>query len=119
MSLGNKIKTARYMKNYTQEYMADLLKVSQKTYSNFENDKTEPTLSQLEKISEELEISILELLQDAVYITNNGGENSSNQQGLVFYNCPENLIKQYENRIQDLQEEVEYLKSVINKFLEK
>ena len=40
MSLGEKLKQARLTKNFSQEYMAEVLQISQKTYSNFENNKT-------------------------------------------------------------------------------
>ena len=59
MSLGEKLKQARLNKNFSQEYMAEMLNVSQKTYSNFENDKTVPSFSQIEEISKLLEVSIL------------------------------------------------------------
>ena len=39
MSLGEKLKQARLTKNFSQEYMAEVLQISQKTYSNFENNK--------------------------------------------------------------------------------
>jgi DNA-binding XRE family transcriptional regulator len=42
MTLGEKLKKARINKNFTQEYLAEVLNVSQKTYSNFENDKSKP-----------------------------------------------------------------------------
>lgn len=115
MSLGKKLKTARYIKNYTQEFMAQTLNISQKTYSNFESDKSIPSLKQLELISETLDTNLLEFLQlDSVSITNHGG---TNQHAVVFNNYPENLIKQYECRIEDLQKEIEHLKNVIEKIL--
>ena len=38
MSLGKKLKQARLNKNLSQDFMAEMLEVSQKTYSNFENN---------------------------------------------------------------------------------
>ena len=51
VSLGEKLKQARLNKNISQEYMAEVLDISQKTYSNFENNKTIPNFSQIEKIA--------------------------------------------------------------------
>ena len=51
MSLGEKLKQARLTKNFSQEYKAEDLQISQKTYSNFENNKTKPDFSQIEEIS--------------------------------------------------------------------
>ena len=59
MSLGKKLKQARLNKNLSQDFMAEMLEVSQKTYSNFENNKTTPNFSQIEEISKILDISIL------------------------------------------------------------
>ena len=50
MSLGEKLKQARLTKNFSQEYMAEVLQISQKTYSNFENNKTKPDFSQIEDV---------------------------------------------------------------------
>ena len=51
MTLGDKLKKARISKNFTQEYLAEVLNVSQKTYSNFENDKSKPDFQQVENIA--------------------------------------------------------------------
>lgn len=40
MTLGEKLKTLQLNKNLTQEYLATELGITQKTYSNFENNKT-------------------------------------------------------------------------------
>lgn len=50
MTLGDKLKKARIGKNLTQEYLAEVLNVSQKTYSNFENDKSKTDFAQVEDI---------------------------------------------------------------------
>ncbi|WP_435525228.1 helix-turn-helix domain-containing protein [Chryseobacterium indoltheticum] len=54
MTLGEKLKKARINKNFTQEYLAEMLNVSQKTYSNFENDKSKPGFSQVEEMAKVL-----------------------------------------------------------------
>ena len=56
------IRKMRHQKGHSQEYMADKLNISQKTYSNIENDKCPLTLTMLEKIAAVLEVSFLELL---------------------------------------------------------
>lgn len=62
MTLGDKLKKARISKNFTQEYLADLLNVSQKTYSNFENDKSKPGFAQVEEMAKVLDVSVLDFL---------------------------------------------------------
>lgn len=114
VSLGEKLKQARLNKNISQEYMAEALDISQKTYSNFENNKTIPNFSQIEKIAEMLEVSILDFANnDKVCFSNNtisGGNN-----GYVINNLPEKLIEQYELRIKRLEEENIYLRDLLNK----
>ena len=116
MSLGEKLKQARLTKNFSQEYMAEVLQISQKTYSNFENNKTKPDFSQIEEISKILETSILEFLTDNSFQFNTHNNEGRNN-GFVINNVSEKLIEQYELRIKKLEEENKYLKSLlINNF---
>lgn len=55
-------KAARAIKGITQESAADLLGVAACTLSNWENGTTEPTASQLFKMSEVYEIPIGKLV---------------------------------------------------------
>ncbi len=59
---GNLIKLYRISKNYSQEYMAYKLKISQSTYSRIENDIQEPTLIQLKELADVLEFSVDKVL---------------------------------------------------------
>jgi len=109
MTLGEKLKKARINKNFTQEYLAEVLNVSQKTYSNFENDKSKPAFAQVEDIARHLDVSVLEFLSgDSVTINSTNGDHS----GFIYQNqLPEKLIEQYEERIKELKEQVDYWKS--------
>lgn len=116
MALGERLKQARILKNISQEYMANALNVSQKTYSNFENNKSSPSFSQIEEISKILETSVLFFLAEekmAFYQTNSSGANN----GLVINQLSERLIEQYEMHIKRLEEEVSYLKSLLDKLV--
>lgn len=116
MIIGNKLKHARLSKNLSQEYMAEALNISQKTYSNFENDKSTPNFAQMEEISKILEVSIFDFLSDekmTFYQSNSSGSNN----GLVINSISEKLMEQYELRISALQEEITYLKSLLNTFV--
>ncbi|WP_433980678.1 helix-turn-helix domain-containing protein [Chryseobacterium sp. RLHN22] len=111
MTLGDKLKKARINKNFTQEYLAEVLNVSQKTYSNFENDKSKPDFQQVEHIAKALEVSVLDFLSgDSLsfnYDNTHGGNN-----GFIYQNqLPEKLVEQYEERIKELKEQVEFWKS--------
>lgn len=109
MTLGDKLKKARIGKNLTQEYLAEVLNVSQKTYSNFENDKSKPAFAQVEDIAKVLDVSVLDFLSgDSVTINSTNGDHS----GFIYQNqLPEKLIEQYEERIKELKEQVDYWKN--------
>lgn len=109
MTLGDKLKKARIGKNLTQEYLAEVLNVSQKTYSNFENDKSKPAFAQVEDIAKALDVSVLDFLTgDSVTINSTNGDHS----GFIYQNqLPEKLIEQYEERIKELKEQVDYWKN--------
>lgn len=53
-----KLKELRKKKGLTQEEMALLLNLTRITYSNYENEKTEPDIQTLCKMSKELNVSI-------------------------------------------------------------
>lgn len=116
MALGEKLKQARLKKNFSQEYMAEMLNVSQKTYSNFENDKTTPSFAQIETIAQLLETSILEFLSSERVSFNTNNSTGVNN-GLVINNLSEKLIEQYELRIKKQEEEIAYLKSLLDKMV--
>lgn len=108
MDVGHKIKTKRLLKGYTQQFMAESLGVSQKTYSNLENSKSNVSLSTLEKIASILEIDFFDLLPDNISISHNEFKDQS--AGYVVNNLPEKLIEQYENRIKDKDEIINMFK---------
>jgi transcriptional regulator with XRE-family HTH domain len=56
-SIGEKIRVQRLVKNYSQEYMAFMLDISQAAYSNLERETTELTMRRVYEIAEILEIS--------------------------------------------------------------
>ena len=60
--IGDKIRIRRLMKNYSQEYMAFMLDISQAAYSNLEREETELTLRRVYEIAEILEMSPFELM---------------------------------------------------------
>jgi len=75
--------------------MADFLEVSQRTYSNFESDKSEPSLTQLSKLAEVLEFNLLDILQEqGVVFNQTNNKFKDNSKGIVLNNntsCEERL----------------------------
>ncbi len=60
--ISKNIKKLRTEKGITQEGLAKLLYISRQAVSNWENDRTQPDIEMLEKLSEVFEISIEELI---------------------------------------------------------
>src|ERR1700761_6693314 len=61
---GQKLRLLREYRNYSQEYIAEKLGITQNAYSRIENNQTRLTAERLEKLSVILEISPLELLSE-------------------------------------------------------
>ncbi|QEM07213.1 helix-turn-helix transcriptional regulator [Mucilaginibacter rubeus] len=64
---GNKIRLQRQMKNYSQQYMAFMLEISQPAYSKIERDETELSLRRVYEIAEILEIDPFKLMPPSKY----------------------------------------------------
>ena len=102
--IGNKLRQLRINKGYSQEYMAEILAVSQKTYSNMENDKTSISIEALKKIAEEYRVNILKLLSDEkIMVQQNNFLDLSSNQEIIYNHITDELINQLKSRIEDLK----------------
>lgn len=64
-----KIRDFRKQKGYSQEEIADILGIEQKTYSNWERGRTEMTLQNLNKIADALKIDRKALWDETAWIS--------------------------------------------------
>ncbi len=64
MELGHHLKRARESKRMSQHEVAELLGIAQKTLSNMESGKTQPSVIQLAKMGEIYGLDVLKLLSD-------------------------------------------------------
>ncbi|MWB93072.1 helix-turn-helix domain-containing protein [Flavobacterium sp. GA093] len=62
MVIGDKIKSIRKLKNYTQEYIAEQLGITQAGYSKIEKGKTRMSLEKLQQLSLILELPIEKII---------------------------------------------------------
>jgi len=62
-SIKNKIKSIRELRNYTQEYMAQRLGMTQAGYSKIETGKTDLSYANLQKIAHILEVRIEDIIR--------------------------------------------------------
>ncbi len=114
---GLKIKKLRELRNYTQEFMADKLGMSQTGYSNIERDETDISLSRLQQIAKVLEIKLQDLLGFDEKMMFSGVMNNNatgGQNGVIFSSETfERERKLYEEQIKQLKEEVAFLRGLV------
>ena len=63
-TIGEKIRILRTQKNYTQDYLAQKIGVSQKAYSKLEKNEIKLSVDALMRISEALEIPVQYFFED-------------------------------------------------------
>jgi len=109
------IRKARTAKDFSQEYMAEMLGISQRQYSRLENGESEMTLSYLDKISKTLDIKLDDLFSDVIQENNNQNGGLANAANIIINETSEKLIGQYEQRLKDKDSEIEYLRKLLDK----
>jgi transcriptional regulator with XRE-family HTH domain len=108
IKIGDKLRKLRMEKGYKQEYLAEILEISQKTYSNMENDKSSISIDTLKKIAEEYKIDLIELLSDdKVVVQHNNSHDTSTFNGIFINHLSEELLNQMKERIEDLKKMIE------------
>lgn len=106
------IRKIRELKGYSQDYVATQLNISQRQYHRLENSESDLGLSKLDDICSVLGVSLYQLLGfDAKYILENSSYSGIGNTVTVNNTLPEQLIKIYDERIKDLEEEVLFLQS--------
>ena len=68
---AERIRKLRRTKDYSQQFMADMLGISQNAYSKLESGKTPINLDRLCEVSQLLQIDAGDLLQDAIALASN------------------------------------------------
>lgn len=84
MTFGAKLKYYRERKNFKQEYVAHKLGMTQPNYSLIENDKQQPSINQLQKIAQLLEVSTDILLSPTSVIEEKSVHESGISQQLLL-----------------------------------
>lgn len=118
--IGSNLRKLRELKNISQEFMANKLEVSIKSYSNIENNVTKITLERLTQICEILEINPLAMMnfdsEKIIHsITNSHKVSNTNNDSKIS----EKERQQYEHRINDLHKEIDFLRKAIESALKK
>lgn len=108
--IGNKLKELRKQKGYTQEYIAELLCISQSAYARIENGETSSWVGHIINICNIFKILPEDLFNNEhIEQPKNLEENNSIQ---ILNQLIIKLIEQYEHR---LQEKEELIKTLLEK----
>jgi len=116
-NVAEKIKRLRKSKGFSQDDMAEKMHISQSAYARIETGESHSWAAHIEKLSEILEVKPEDFLTDE---TNNfssldqlGGFAFQNVGTITTINSflSEKLVEQYEERIAELKEQVNYWKN--------
>jgi transcriptional regulator with XRE-family HTH domain len=115
MEIGEKVKKVRELRNYTQEYVAQELGITQESYSRIEANKSTLTIQRLDKIAEVLKVNVFDLLSfDEKYIFQESFHNQQHSSN-YFGNASNKKEELYERIIEQQKNEIEFLKSLLKK----
>ncbi|SDR09815.1 Helix-turn-helix domain-containing protein [Chryseobacterium soldanellicola] len=121
-TIGKRIRNFREAKGFSQEDLAERLKISRSAYQRLENGETNSWINHIESICDTLEVTVDELLktEESFVQVNNNNNESSNSSGVIQnqtinYILSDKLIEQYEERLKQKDEEIAFLKSLIEK----
>ena len=128
MQIHEKIKFFRHSKGFTQVQMAERLNITPVTYSNIERGESNISMKRLEEIANVMEVDILDLLSlgernvlvlhgnttNSLYCFLQNVNFSEKQETLPFELQKTHLLLEQQNKqISLLEEEVKYLKEII------
>lgn len=112
MTIGNNIKTVRELQNFTQDYVAEKLGITQSAYSKIERDEVDITFSKLQKICEVLSVNLSDIinLEAKNIIANNKFDNNSAVwNNVTNYSIDGKLEELYREHIELLKEKIRNL----------
>lgn len=121
-SIKNKIKSIRELKNYTQEYMAKQLGVTQAGYSKIEKGITVLSYEKLVAIAHILEVSVEDIISfDRHRYFNSFNNVKGNNNGSVLINSDSSvtLKKLYEDKIKLLEKLLDRTEGELDRYKEK
>lgn len=120
MKIGANIRSVRVQKNYSQEYMAACLGISQSYYARIENDQMDISLTRLVKIAQTLEVSIskllpLELMQQIQTVSHSQVGNGQ----YIDQRIQDAQLALYESQLNHLKQEIEFLRQITSQLSSK
>lgn len=116
MRTGEKIRQIRRRKKLTQTEMADVLNITQRAYSKIENNEVQLKINRLEEIANILEVDSKELLPDMPNQNFESVHYSQIGNGKFINQANEKERELFEKIINRQQEEINYLKGLLEVF---
>lgn len=115
MQTGEKIRAFRELRNYTQEYVANKLGMSQVNYSKIERGEITASDDKINKIAEVLEVSPQAIKEfNPTYFFSSNQSNSSSSSDIQVVGTPQEKVELlYQAQINALQETVVSLKNQV------
>jgi len=116
--IGEKIRKIRTLKGYSQEYVSDLLRISQAAYSDIENNKTKINLERIQELAGVFNIDVDDLLNfdDSQIFNNTFNENAKGffKINKVIKESFEKEREAYLRQINTLNDEIAYLRKKLD-----
>lgn len=115
MDISGNLRKARENRRWSQKEAADYLSISQKTLSNFESGVSSPSIRQLAMLANLYEVPILNLLaqhepSSKETVQKQSGTNSPGNPYETINVLYENIIREKDLRIRNLEETINLLK---------
>ena len=110
---GQKLRLFREFRNYSQEYVAEKLGITQTAYSRIENNQTKVTADRLSQLADILNVPISELLSDKEPVIQCNYPSSPVQEG-HWRELSENIKQHYELVISSKDEKIAFLVNEIS-----
>ena len=120
--LSNKLRLLREVHNYTQEYVAGVLDISQNTYSLIEKGETKITIDRLAKLAGlyKMEVADLIRLNEQTYIhTITHSQGVCSQNVTINHPLSDEERRLFQSTIARLEKENERLHKLIEKLTER
>ncbi|MBI3133603.1 MAG: helix-turn-helix transcriptional regulator [Bacteroidetes bacterium] len=108
-----KIRQLRELKGFSQEYMAQKLAMSQRSFSKLERQQTRIDWSRIAEIAAIFEMNPIDLIafdDDLVF----NASSPNNGTVSVYSRLSDKLIEQYEKHIKSLEDEIRFLRGQLN-----
>lgn len=116
--IGERIRKIRSVKGFSQDYVADLLNISQSAYSDIEKNKSKIDIKRLQKIADIFEVNIDDIISfDENQVFNNTFYEKSNGFFNVEKVITETFDKErisYQEQVKSLKEEIVYLRKKLD-----